>query len=139
MAAMSLDDTWMGRPLQDMTREELAAALTMAASLLRRAAKTVPVRPEIELSQTRAGTSVAGLFKWAFLPAGYLWSEDDRAAIQARLDAFAPAHGLRGPVVRFETDRLKVDIPHAVQAEQVMAIQDWLESERETLDVSQVP
>jgi hypothetical protein len=136
---MSSDDTWMGRPIASMTRDELAAALKTAARLLHSVAPASAVRPEIELRQTPAGTSVARTFNWAFIPAGYLWSEDDRSAVQSRLDAFAADHGFESAIVRFGTDRLEVFIPQALQVEQVMAIQDWLESERETLDVSQVP
>jgi hypothetical protein len=41
--------------------------------------------------------------------------------------------------VRFGPDRLDVDVPRRLQVEQVIALQEWLDSERETLDVSQVP
>ena len=136
---MGTDDTWMGRRLEAMTRDELAAALKTAARLLRSVARASVIRPDIDVRQSPAGTTVARTFNWAFIPAGHLWSDEDREAVQARLDAVAPRLGLDGAAVRFGTDRLEVFIPRPVQLEQLMAIQDWLESERETLDVSQVP
>ena len=136
---MGTDDTWMGRPIAAMTRDELATALRTATRLLRSVRPASALRPEIELTQRPAGTSVARAFNWAFIPAGHLWSDDDRVALQSRLDAFAARHGVEGAVVHFGTDRLEVYIPRTLQAEQLMAIQEWLESERETLDVSQVP
>jgi hypothetical protein len=136
---MSTDDIWMGRPIAAMTRDELATALRTAARLLRSVRPASALRPEIELRQRAGGTSVARTFNWAFIPAGHLWSEGDRIALQSRLDAFAARHGLEGAVVHFGTDRLEVHIPRPLQVEQLMAIQEWLESERETLDVSQVP
>ena len=82
---------------------------------------------------------VGRAFKWAFLPAGQLWSEEDRREVQSRLDAFATRHGLQGATVRFGADRLDVEVPRRLQVEQVIALQQWLEGERDTLDVSQVP
>lgn len=136
---MSADEIWMGRPIDDMTREELAAALKVASRLLRSAAAAPIDRPEMTVRQTRAGTTVGRAFNWAFIPAGHLWSEEDRAAIQSRLDAFAGSHGLEGATVRFGPDRLDVEVPRPLAAEQILALQEWLEAERETLDVSQVP
>jgi hypothetical protein len=97
------------------------------------------VRANVEVRETATGTSVGRLFKWAFLPAGYLWSDEDRRYVQSRLDEFAETHGLHEAVVRFGPDRLDVEVPRRLQHEQVMALQEWLESDRETLDVSQVP
>jgi len=82
---------------------------------------------------------VGRTFKWAFLLAGYLWSEEDRQEVQSRLDEFAGRHGLQGATVRFGPDRLDVEVPRRLQVEQIIALQDWLDSERETLDLSQVP
>ena len=78
-------------------------------------------------------------FKWAFIPAGHLWSDEDRRDIQSRLDEFASRHGLEGAVARFGLDRLDVEVPRRLQVEQLIALQQWLDAERETLDVSQVP
>jgi hypothetical protein len=136
--AMTDGETWMGRPIRDMTRDELAAALRVAVHLLRSTAAPA-LRPEVDVKETAAGTTVGRTFNWAFLPAGQLWSEADRAAVQERLDAFAAGHGLAGAVVHFGPDRLDVEVPGRLQAEQIMALQDWLEGEREALDVSQVP
>jgi hypothetical protein len=41
--------------------------------------------------------------------------------------------------VRFGADRLDVDVPRRLQVEQLIALQQWLEAERDSLDVSQVP
>jgi hypothetical protein len=136
---MSADEIWMGRPIDEMTQEELVAALKVASRLLRSAAPASIDRPEMTVRQTRAGTTVGRAFNWAFIPAGHLWSEEDRAAIQSRLDAFAASHGLEGATVHFAPDRLDVEIPRPLAPEQIMALQEWLEAERETLDVSQVP
>ncbi|WP_422001184.1 hypothetical protein [Reyranella sp.] len=134
---MGTDEIWMGRPIDDMTRDELAAALKAASRLLRSAP---PVdRPEMTVRQTGGGTTVGRAFNWAFMPAGHLWTEEDRAAIQCRLDAFAGSHGLDGATVHFAPDRLDVEVPRPLAVEQVWALQQWLEAEGETLDVSQVP
>ena len=45
----------------------------------------------------------------------------------------------RGAAVSFEPDRLEVEVPHRQQVGQVVALQNWLDTERETLEVSQVP
>jgi hypothetical protein len=41
--------------------------------------------------------------------------------------------------VRFGPDRLEVEVPRRLQVEQVIALQNWSDTERETLDVSKVP
>jgi hypothetical protein len=41
--------------------------------------------------------------------------------------------------VRFGADRFDVEVPRRLQVEQVIVLQQWLEGERDTLDVSQVP
>lgn len=128
--------TWMGKPVDAMSREELVAALNAAASVVRSGAA---LRPDVEVRATAQATVVGRALNWAFLPAGHLWSDGDRAATQARLDAFARQHGLEGAVVAFGEDRLDVTVPRQLQTEQIIALQDWLEAERETLDVSQVP
>jgi hypothetical protein len=129
-------DTWMGRPVDEMSREELVEALRAATCLVRSASL---LRPDVEVRETSAGTVVGRTFNWAFLSAGQIWSDDDRLAIQSRLNAFAARHGLEGAIVRFSEDRLEVEVPRRLQAEQVVALQDWLDGERETLDASQVP
>jgi len=128
--------TWMGRPIAEMSRDELVAALEAAACLVRSAPL---LRPDIEVRETPRGTVVGRVFNWAFLPAGHLWSDEDRTAIQARLDAFAAGHGLEGAVVEFGPDRLDVEVPRRLHLEQILALQAWLEAERDTLDVRQVP
>jgi hypothetical protein len=136
---MTRNDTWMGRPIEEMDRAELASALAETLRLLRSVPSASFFRPDVEVRETADGTVVGRSFKWAFLPAGYLWSEEDRREAQSRLDAFAARHGLQGAVVRFDADRLDVEVPRRLQVEQVIALQEWLDSEREALDVSQVP
>ena len=89
--------------------------------------------------ETAAGTVVARTFKWAFIPAGHLWSDEDRQEAQARLDGLAANHGLHGAVVRFTPDRVEVEVPRRLQIEQLLALQQWLDAEKDALDVSQVP
>ena len=132
-------DTWMGRPIADMDRHELAAALKAAMSLLQSVPSASFLRSDIEVRETPTGTVVGRTFNWAFIPAGQLWSDEDRREIQSRLDEFAARHGLQGAIVRFGRDRLEVEVPRRLQVEQVIALQNWLDTERETLDVSQVP
>jgi hypothetical protein len=133
------DQIWMGRPIADMDRHELAAALMAAMSLLQSVPSASFLRSDIVIKETLTGTVVGRTFKWAFIPAGQLWSEEDRREIQSRLDEFEARHGLQGATVRFGPDRLEVEAPRLLQVEQLIALQNWLESERETLDVSQVP
>ena len=136
---MARNKTWMGRPIEELDRSELASALEATLRLLRSVPSASFVRPDVEVRETADGTVVSRSFKWAFLPAGHLWSEEDRRDAQSRLDEFAARHGLQGASVRFGPDRLDVDVPRRLQIEQVMALQEWLDSERETFDVSQVP
>jgi hypothetical protein len=136
---MTKNRTWMGRPIDALDRGELVAALEETLRLLRSVPSASFVRPEVEVRETASATVVGRSFKWAFLPAAHLWSEEDRREVQSRLDAFAARHGLHGAVVRFGPDRLDVEVPRRLQVEQVIALQEWLDSERETLDVSQVP
>jgi hypothetical protein len=135
---MSDNDTWMGRPIADMDRRELAAALKAAIGLLQSVPSASFLRSDVEVRATATGTAVGRTFKWAFLPAGRLWSGEDRE-VQSRLDEFAARNGLQGATVRFGADRLEVEVPGRLQVEQVIALQNWLDTERETLDVSQVP
>ena len=136
---MSHDKIWMGKPIGEMDRAELAAALSAAIGLLQSIPSASLLRSDIEVRETATGTVVGRAFKWAFIPAGQLWSEEDRRDIQSRLDAFAARHGLQGATVRFGTDRLDVDVPRRLQVEQLIALQQWLDAERDSLDVSQVP
>ena len=136
---MTRNKTWMGRPIEALDRSELASALEATLRLLRSVPSASFVRPDVEVRETAAGTVVGRSFKWAFLPAGHLWSEEDRRDAQSRLDEFAARHGLQGASVRFGPDRLDVEVPRRLQIEQVLALQEWLDSERETFDVSQVP
>ena len=136
---MSKNRMWMGRPIEELDRRELAAALEAALRLLRSVPSASLVRSDVEVRETASGTVVGRTFKWAFIPAGQLWSEEDRQEVQSRLDEFAIRHGLQGATVRFGADRLDVEVPRRLQVEQIIALQDWLDSERETLDVSQVP
>lgn len=136
---MSSDDTWMGRSIDGMNREELAAALKAAVRLLQAVTPSSVLKPDMEVRETAAGTVIGKTFRWAFIPAGYIWSEEDRQAVQTRLDASASRHGLHGAVVRFGADRLEVEVPRRLQIEQLLALQEWLDAEKETLDVSQVP
>lgn len=132
-------DTWMGEPIDTLSRDQLADALKAAVHLLRSVPRAELTRPEVEVRETPAGTAVGRAFKWAFIPAGQLWSDEDRRDAQTRLDQFAARHGLKGAVVRFGPDRLDVEVPHKLQFEQIIALQQWLDAEREVLDVSQVP
>lgn len=136
---MSNSETWMGRPIDQMSREELVGALKAAVPLLRSVNRNVFMRPEVEVKETAAGTVVARTFNWAFIPAGHLWSDEDRRTVQARLDAFAHGRGLHGAVVRFSPDRLEVEVPRPLQIEQLLALQKWLEAEKDMLDLAQVP
>jgi hypothetical protein len=136
---MTDDKTWMGRPIPGMDRLELAAALKAAIGLLQSVPAASFLRSDIDVRETSTGTKIGRSFKWAFLPAGQLWSEEDRREVQSRLDEWAARHGLQGATVRFGPDRLDVEVPRQLQIEQVVALQNWLDSERETLDVSQVP
>ena len=133
------NQTWMGRPIADMDRHELAAALKAAISLLQSAPSTSFLRSDVDVRETSTGTAVGRSFKWAFIPAGQLWSDADRRDVQSRLDEFAAKHGLQGATVRFGPDRLEVEVPRRLRIEQLAALQNWLDTERETLDVSQVP
>ena len=129
----------MGKPIDEMDRTELAAALRSAMSFLQSVPSASFMRSDIEVRATATGTAVGRTFKWAFIPAGHLWSDEDRRDIQSRLDEFASRHGLEGAAVRFGPDRLDVEVPRRLQVEQLIALLEWLEAERETLDVSQVP
>ena len=136
---MSRNKTWMGRAIEELDRRELVAALEAALGLLRSVPSASLVRSDVEVRESDSGTVVGRSFKWAFIPAGQLWSEEDRREVQSRLDEFAVRHGLQGARVRFGHDRLDVEVPRRLQVEQVIALQGWLDSEREILDVSQVP
>ena len=136
---MSGDVAWNGRPIEEMSRAELVQALRAAVRLLRAASPNTFIRPELEVAETPTGTRVARTFNWAFIPAGHLWSDEDRRSVQERLDALAAAHGFKGAVVRFGPDRLEVDVPQRLQIEQLLALQEWLAGEKDSLDVSQVP
>lgn len=136
---MSDDVAWMGRPIETMSRAELAEALKAALRLLRSVGPRTFVRPDVEVADTPGGTLVARTFNWAFMPAGHVWSDEDRRAVQERLDAVAGRFGLQGAVVRFAPDRLEVEVPRRLQAEQLLVVQEWLAAEKDALDISQVP
>jgi len=136
---MRRHETWMGKAIDKMDRVELAAALKVAMGLLQSVPSASFIRSDIEIRATATGTAVGRTFKWAFISAGHLWFDEDRRDIQSRLDEFASRHGLEGAVVRFGPDRLDVEVPGRLQVEQLIALQEWLEAERETLDLSQVP
>lgn len=136
---MSSDVSWKGRPIDEMSRAELVQALKEALLLLRSVSPDNFIRPELEVTETSAGTLVARTFNWAFIPAGHLWSDEDRGSVQARLDALAARYGFEGAVVRFGPDRLEVDVPRRLQIEQLLALQEWLACEKDGLDISQVP
>ena len=136
---MSKNKMWMGRAIEELDRRELVAALEAALGLLRSVPSASLVRSDVEVREAGSGTVVGRTFKWAFIPADHLWSEEDRREVQSRLDEFAVRHGLQGARVRFGPDRLDVEVPRRLQVEQLIALQEWLDSERETLDVSQVP
>ena len=132
-------DTWMGRPIDQMSREELIAALKWAAHIVQTSAPEAHRHPDVDVTISASATRIGRTFSWAFIPAGQLWSSEDRAAIQERLNKFAARCGLEGAVVRFDMDRLEVEVPRSLQPEQVIALQDWLATEKDALDVSQVP
>jgi hypothetical protein len=136
---MSKDERWKGRLIDEMNREELAVSLKEAVALLRSVRPDAFLPPEIEVEQTPSGTVIGRTFNWAFIPAGHLWSDEDRSDVQARLDAFAARHGFPGAVVHFSPDRLEVRIRSQLQIEQILSLQEWLEAEKDALDVSQVP
>ncbi len=136
---MSNKTKWMGRPIEELDRDELQSALQAALRLLRSIPSGSFLHPDVEVTETANGTVVGRSFKWAFIPADQLWSDEDRREIQSRLDEFGERHGLKGVTARFAPDRLDVEVPYRLQVEQILALQEWLDSERETLDVSQVP
>lgn len=136
---MTGDLSWKGRPIDELSRAELVQALKSAVLLLRSVSPNTFVRPELEVTETPVRTLVAYTFNWAFIPAGHIWSDEDRYSMQTRLDDIAPLLGAEGAVVRFGPDRLEIDVPRRLQIEQIFALQEWLASEKESLDVSQVP
>ena len=129
----------MGQPIDEMSREELIAALKWAARLVQTAAPEAYRHPDVDVRVSPSRTRVGRTFSWAFIPAGQLWSSDDQAAVQERLNKLAAGLGLEGAVVRFDMDRLEVEVPRRLQMEQIIALQDWLATEKDALDVSQVP
>lgn len=136
---MSKHVAWKGKPIDDMSRAELVEALKAAVLLLRSVSPNAFIRPELEVTETATGTLVARTFNWAFIPAGYVWSAEDRRSVQERLDVLAARYGFQGAVVRFGPDRLEVVVPRRLQIEQLVALQEWLACEKDSLDVSQVP
>lgn len=132
-------DTWMGRPIDEMSRAELVTALKWAARMVQTAAPDTYRHPDVEVTVSASATRIGRTFSWAFIPPGQLWSSEDRAATQQRLDKVAARCGLEGAVVRFELDRLEVEVPRRLQVEQIIALQDWLATEKDALDVGQVP
>jgi hypothetical protein len=133
------DVDWNGRPIDEMSRTELVQALKSAVLLLRSIKPDALTHPEIEVTYTPSGMLVGRTFNWAFIPAGQLWSDEDRRSVQARLDVVAARYGFQGAVVRFALDRLEVHVPRRLQVEQILALQEWLASEKDSLDISQVP
>jgi hypothetical protein len=93
---MSKNRMWMGRPIEELDRRELAAALEAALRLLRSVPSASLVRSDVEVRETGSGTVVGRTFRWAFIPADHLWSEEDRREVQSSLDEFAVRHGLQG-------------------------------------------
>jgi hypothetical protein len=136
---MSKDATWMGRPIEDLQTDELRVALKAAVRLLRSARPETFIRSDVDVRETPGRTIVGRTFNWAFIPAGHLWSNADRRDMQARLNAFGTHHGLQGAQIRFDRDRLEVDVPRRLEVEQLVALQGWLDAEKDALDVSQVP
>ena len=73
----------MGRPIADMDRQELAAALKAAISLLQSVPSASFLRSDVVITETSTGTAVGRTSTWAFSPAGQLWSEEVRREIQS--------------------------------------------------------
>ena len=136
---MNKKTIWMGRAIEELDRPQLEEALREALRLMRSIPSASFLRPDVEVTETATGTVVGRTFKWAFIPADHLWSDEDRQEVQSRLNEFSARHGLQGAVVRFGADRLDVEVAGRLQIEQIIALQEWLDSERETPDVSQVP
>ena len=114
---------------------------TEAAAELRllRSVPSAPfLRPDVPVTEPRPG-QWSESFKWGFISADTSGPTRTAKKSKSRLDGLAARHGLQGAIVRFGPDRLDVEVPHRLQAEQIIALQEWLDSERETLDVSQVP
>ena len=91
---MTNDKTWMGRPIPGMDRLELVA-LKAAIGPLQSVPAASFLRSDVDVRETSTGTTIGRSFKWAFLPAGELWSEEDRREVQSRLDEWAARHGCR--------------------------------------------
>jgi hypothetical protein len=136
---MSNHITWMGSAIEHMSRAELVKALKAAVLLLRSVSPNTFIRPEVEVTATPSGTLIARTFKWAFIAAGHIWSDDDRRSVQERLDALATRYGFKGAVVRFGPDRIEIEVPQRLEIEQLLALQEWLACEKDSLDISQVP
>ena len=83
---MSKNKTWMGRAIDELDRRELVAALDESLRLLRSVPSTSFFRPDVEVRESASGTVVGRTFKWAFIPADQLWSDEDRREVQSRLD-----------------------------------------------------
>jgi len=137
--SMSNHITWMGSAIEHMSRAELVKALKAAVLLLRSVSPNTFIRPEVEVTATPSGTLIARTFKWAFIAAGHIWSDDDRRSVQERLDALATRYGFKGAVVRFGPDRIEIEVPQRLEIEQLLALQEWLACEKDSLDISQVP
>jgi hypothetical protein len=58
---------WMGRPIEELYRRELEAALEAALNLLQSVPSASLVRSDVEVRETGRGTVVGRTFKWAFL------------------------------------------------------------------------
>lgn len=65
-------DTWMGQPIETMSREQLADALRSAVRLLQSVPRGGLTRPDVELRESADSTTVGRTFNWAFIPAGHL-------------------------------------------------------------------
>jgi hypothetical protein len=107
----------MGRPIPEMDGDELAAALKAAIGLLQSVPSASFLRSDIDVRETSTGTTIGRSFKWAFIPADQLWSDEDRRDVQSRLDECAARHGLQGATVRFGSDRLEVAVPGRLQVD----------------------
>ena len=126
-------DTWMGRRIDEMSRKNSPLPLGGRRAWFRLRSPTPTGIRTLTVAMSASATRVGRTFSWAFVPAGQLWSSEDRAAIQERLNKFAARCGLDGAVVRFDMDRLEVEIPRRLQAEQIIVLQDWLATEKDAL------
>ena len=127
-----------GPPYRGAGPARTGAALEATLRLLRSVPSTSFVRPDIEVRETASGTAIGRSFKWAFLPADHLWSDEDRRDAQSRLDDFAARHGLQGAPCGSVPTGWRSKCRAGCRSSR-SSLSRRLDSERETLDVSQVP